>query len=315
MSGFTFTLRRLLISLPTLLGAFALIFMIPRLSPGDPVALIMQENFTQSTYEAIREQLGLHLPVHEQFVRSLASTLRGDLGQSYYNRRPVAANIAAQIPHTVTLAVAALLVSVAVGIPAGILAASRRNRATDYVTMVVALLALSAPSFWLGIVFILVFSLQLGWLPSSGLGVQGDLGSTLRHLILPASVLGLSSAGALARLTRSSMLQVLSEDYVRTARAFGFGRLRVLVRHALRNALSPIVTIIGLQAVRLLTGTVVVEMVFARAGLGRTLVMAMTTRDYPQIQGVLILLVTVAILMNLVVDLLYAWIDPRIRYG
>lgn len=315
MSGLTFTLRRLLISLPTLLGAFALIFMIPRLSPGDPVALIMQENFTQSSYEVIRQQLGLHLPVHEQFVRSLGATLRGELGLSYYNRRPVAANIAAQIPHTVTLAVAALLVSVAVGVPAGILAASRRNRATDYVTMIVALLALSAPSFWLGIVFILVFSLQLGWLPSSGLGVPGDLGSTLRHLILPAAVLGLSSAGALARLTRSSMLQVLSEDYVRTARAFGFSRLRVLLRHALRNALSPIVTIVGLQAVRLLTGTVVVEMVFARAGLGRTLVMAMTTRDYPQIQGVLILLVTVAIVMNLVVDLLYAWIDPRIRYA
>jgi ABC-type dipeptide/oligopeptide/nickel transport system permease component len=289
--------------------------MIPRLSPGDPVAMIMAENFTQSSYDAIAAQLGLDRPAYEQFFRSLGDYLRGDLGLSYYNRRPVAANIASQIPHTVSLALASLLVAIAIGVPAGVFAASQRNKPADFATMVVALLALSALNFWLGIVFIVVFSLNLGWLPSSGLGAPGDLVSTLRHLVLPALVLGLSSAGILARLTRSSMLQVLSEDYVRTARAYGFTQFRIVFKHALRNALSPIITLIGLQAVRLLTGTVVVELVFARAGLGRTLVQAILTRDFPQIQGVLTLLVTVAILMNLFVDVLYGWVDPRIRYG
>lgn len=314
MSGLTYILRRLLMAVPTLLGAFALIFLIPRLSPGDPVVLLMQENFTQTSYDAIRHQLGLDRPAPEQFVRSMLDFVRGDLGQSFYNRRPVAANIAAQLPHTLSLALAALLVAVCIGIPAGVFAATQRNRPGDYLTMVLALLALSAPSFWLGIVFIVTFSLGLGWLPSSGLGAPGDLLSTLSHLVLPALVLGLTSAGVLARLTRSSMLQVLSEDYVRTARAFGFGPRSVVYRHALRNALLPVVTLIGLQATRLLTGTVVIELVFARAGLGRTLVQAILTRDYPQIQGVLTLLVTVAILMNLLVDVLYGWIDPRIRY-
>ncbi len=310
----TYLARRLLIGLPTLLGAFLLIFLIPRLVPGDPVALVMRDNYTQSNYQAVKHQLGLDRPVTTQFFTSLANAVRGDFGRSFYNRRPVAANIGSQIPHTVSLAVAALLVALAVGIPAGAIAATKRNSGADLATMVLALLALSAPSFWLAIVFILTFSLKLGWLPSSGLGTPGDVGSTVSHLVLPALVLGLSSAGVLARLTRSSMLQVLSEDYIRTARAFGFGPPRVVFRHALRNALLPVVTVIGIEAAKLLTGTVVIEVVFARAGLGRTLVQAILARDYPQMQGVLILYVTVAIAMNILVDLAYGWIDPRIRY-
>ena len=315
MASVTYFARRLFIGLPTLLGAFVLIFLIPRLVPGDPVALVMRDNYTQSSYEAVRHQLGLDRPVATQFFTSLAAALRGDFGKSFYNRRPVAANIGSQLPHTLALALAALAVAVAVGIPAGALAATQRNRGADVVTMILALLALSAPSFLLAIIFILTFSLELGWLPSSGLGRPGHLGSIVSHLILPALVLGLSSAGVLARLTRSSMLQVLSEDFVRTARAFGFAPLRVVFRHALRNALLPVVTVIGIEAAKLLTGTVVVEIVFARAGLGRTLVQAIIARDYPQIQGVLMLYVTVAILMNILIDVLYGWIDPRIRYG
>jgi ABC-type dipeptide/oligopeptide/nickel transport system permease component len=310
----TFVARRILIGLPTLLGAFLLIFSIPRLVPGDPVALVMRDNYTQSNYDAVEHQLGLDRPVTTQFFVALGNALRGDFGQSFYNRRPVAANVGSQIPHTVSLALAALLVAVGVGIPAGAIAATKRNSGADLATMVLSLLALSAPSFWLGIIFILTFSLGLGWLPSSGLGTPGNVPSTLSHLVLPALVLGLSSAGVLARLTRSAMLQVLSEDYVRTAKAFGFHPRRVIFRHALRNALLPVVTVVGIEASKLLTGTVVIEVVFARAGLGRTLVHAIVARDYPQVQGVLILYVTVAIVMNIFIDVAYGWIDPRIRY-
>lgn len=314
MTGLTFTLRRLLVSVPTLLGAFALIFLIPRLVPGDPVALVMQDNFTQSSYASVKHELGLDKPVVVQFVQSLANAFRGNFGYSFYNRRSVAENIGSQIPYTLELAIAALIVAVVVGIPLGALAATHRNGIADVAAMVLALLVLSAPSFWLGIVFIIAFSLALGWLPSSGLGTPGDALSILTHLILPATVLGLSSAGILARLTRSSMLQVLSEDYVRTAHAFGFAPTKVVFRFALRNALLPVVTVIGMEASKLLTGTVVIEVVFARAGLGRTLVQAILTRDYPQIQGVLTLYVAVAIVLNILVDLAYSWIDPRIRY-
>jgi peptide/nickel transport system permease protein len=309
-----YIVKRLLVSIPTLLGAFALIFMITRFVPGDPVLLIMQENLTQASYEAIQRQLGLDVSPWRQFWTSLTGALQGDFGQSFSNRRPVLSNIEAQLPHTVRLAAAALLVSVVVGVPMGLLAATRRNRPTDHGTMIVSLLALCAPNFWLGVVFILLFALTLGWFPSSGVGRAGDPIAMLRHLALPAMVLGLSGAGILARVTRSAMLDVLAHDYVRTARAFGFPPRTVVLRYALRNAMLPIITVTGLEAVKHLTGTVVVEVVFARAGIGRTLVQAILTRDYPQIQGVLIFFVTIAIALNLVVDLLYGFVDPRIRY-
>lgn len=312
MSGYV--VKRILISVPTLLGAYALIFLITRFVPGDPVVLIMQENLTQSSYEAIQRQLGLDRPAWTQFWQSLTDTLRGDFGQSFYNRRLVLSNIQDQLPHTISLAAAALVVSIVVGIPMGILAALKRGRPADHVTMIVSLLALCAPNFWLAIVFILVFALVLGWLPSSGVGPSGDPVATLRHLVLPALVLGLSGAGILARIARSSMLEVLRHDYIRTARAFGFAQRTVIYRFALRNALLPIITVAGLEAVKHLTGTVVVEVVFARAGIGRTLVQSILTRDYPQIQGVLIFFVTIAIAINLFVDLLYGLVDPRIRY-
>lgn len=310
-----FVVRRLLMAIPTLLGAYILIFLLTRLVPGDPVMLILEENYSTSSasYEAIQRQLGLDKPIWEQFFHSLGNTLRGDFGVSFQNSRPVALNVNDQIIDTVRLAVVALFLSGAIGIPAGVIAALRHNRWQDLSTMTLSLLALCAPSFWLAILLIIVFSLKLGWLPTFGVGEPGDWLSIGKHLVLPGLALGAGGAGLVARVARSSMLEALSHDYVRTARAKGLRESVVIVRHALRNALLPVVTIFGLEAVTLLTGTVIIETVFARRGIGKLLVDAILVRDYPQIQAILTLFVAIAIVTNILVDLAYGLVDPRIR--
>lgn len=311
----TYILHRLALALPTLIGAYAFIFLLTRLVPGDPALIIIEENFTEASYELVRQQLGLDLPVWQQLWNGAVSALGGDFGESYQNGRSVLTNIREQLPHTLQLAAGALLVSVSVGVPLGVLAATHRNRWPDHTAMVASLIALCAPNFWLGVVFIVIFSLKLGWLPAFGTGFSDDPGVVLRHLVLPATVLGLSGAGVLARMTRSSMLEVLSQDYVRTARATGFSNRTVVYKYALRNALIAIVTVIGLEVIKQITGTVVIETVFARPGVGRTLVDAVLARDYPQIQAVLLLFITLSIVINLITDLSYALINPRTRYA
>jgi peptide/nickel transport system permease protein len=309
-----FVLGRIAMSIPTLLGAFALIFLMTRLVPGDPALIILEENYTQDSYEAVQQQLGLDKPVWQQFTSSLTKAMTGDLGSSFQNKRPVWLNIQSQLGDTLQLTVAALVIAAAIGIPAGIISALRRNSWVDYSAMVGALLALCAPSFWLGAVFIIIFSLNLGWFPAFGSAASANPWEIVKYLALPGITLGAAAAGLVARITRSSMLEVLSQDYVRTGRAKGLTERTVTYKHALRNAMIPIATIFGVEVVALLTGAVVVETVFARPGIGRLLVEAILSRDYPQIQGILILFVVLAVVVNLLVDIAYGIIDPRIRH-
>lgn len=310
-----YVIRRLASTIPTLLAAFMIVFLLTRFVPGDPVRIILQEQASAETYEAVEKQLGLDKSVGEQLVASFTDLARFDLGTSFHNRRPVSDNISARILPTVYLTVGALIVSAIIGIPAGMIAARYRGRWPDFVSMIAALLSLCAPSFWLAILLIMLFSLKLGLLPTFGVGDSGDPLSIVKHLVLPSIALGTSAAGLVARVTRSAMLEVLSEDYVRTARAKGLSERVVVYKHALLNATIPITTIFGLEVITLLTGTVIIEKVFARQGLGQLLVDSILTRDYPQIQGVLLLFVFMATAVNLIVDLLYAYLDPRIRYS
>lgn len=310
----TYIVKRLLLTLITLLGAYAFIFLLTRLVPGDPALLIVEENFTQESYESVRQKLGLDLPMLQQLWISSRSVLTGDLGNSFRNGQSVSDIITSQFPHTVGLAITALLISVTVGIPFGIYAASNRNKFPDHAAMIVSLVALCAPNFWLGIIFIIIFSLHLGWLPAFGVGYADDPVTLLKHLLLPGLVLGLSSAGILARISRATMLEILSQDYVRTAHAMGFNPRTVLYKYALKNAMIANLTVIGLEAIKMFTGTVVIEVVFARPGIGRTLVESILARDYPVIQTILLLFITLSITINFVIDLAYGFTDPRIKF-
>jgi ABC-type dipeptide/oligopeptide/nickel transport system permease component len=311
-----FVARRILVALPTLIGAFILLFLMIRFVPGDPVLVIMDANPTgAASYDAIQHRLGLDKPLAQQFVESITNMAHGDLGTSFQNERPVSVNILDQLPDTIILAAAALLISGLIGIPSGVIAALRRNRWQDFAAMVGSLIGVCAPSFWLAILLIIVFSLKLGWLPTFGVGDRHHPLSVLSHVLLPAISLGAASAGLVARVTRSSMLETMSQDYVRTARSKGLAEWKVVIRHGLRNALMSITTIYGLEAVALLSGAVITETVFARRGIGKLLIDAVLSRDYPQIQALLFLFVILAVVINIAIDVVYAVVDPRIRYG
>jgi len=277
--------------------------------PGDPVKIMLAEFVTTPDQIAqMRAQLHLDEPVLKQYGRFVGSALRGDLGVSIRSRRPVTAEITENIGSTGQLALASMLVAIGLGVPLGLLAALGRNSWLDVAAMVVALLGVAMPSFWLGFLLIFVFSLHLGWLPATG-------GGDLLHLVMPAVALGMIAAAIIARLTRSSMLEVLGQDYVRTARAKGLGSGSVIVRHALRNALIPVVTVFGLQFGNLLAGAVIVETVFSRPGLGRLIVGGILAKDFPLVQGTVLFVAAAYVLINVVVDVAYAYVDPRIRIG
>jgi peptide/nickel transport system permease protein len=248
-----------------------------------------------------------------QFLDYLARLLRGDLGVSIASRQPVADQIAARLPSTATLAIAGVLMSVVIGVPLGVLSATMRGRVADFVTLVISSFGVAAPPFWIGILLSTAFAIHLGWLPAIGGGEPGDTGSILRALVLPATALGLSGMALVARMTRSSMLDVLSEDYVRTARAKGLGERAVVYKHGLRNAAIPIVTVIGLNFGHLLGGTIVMETVFARPGIGKLLLDAILGRDYPVVQGVTLVIAVSFVLVNLLTDLTYPFFDPRLK--
>lgn len=305
----TWILRRILAIVPVLFGVTLAVFSMLFLVPGDPVKMMLAEFVTNPDQVAqMRAQLHLDEPILQQYGRFVTGAVRGDLGISIRSRRPVATEIGENVASTAQLAVAAMLVAVALGIPLGLVAALARNSWLDVASMGAALLGVSMPSFWLGLLLIFVFSLHLAWFPATG-------GGDVHHLVLPAITLGLVASAIIARLTRSSMLEVLGQDYVRTARAKGLGAFAVVVRHALKNALIPIITIFGLQFGNLLAGAVIVETVFSRPGLGRLIVGGILNKDFPLVQGTVLFVATIYVMINLLVDVAYAYADPRIRFG
>ncbi|TVQ87995.1 MAG: ABC transporter permease [Chromatiaceae bacterium] len=295
-------------ALVVMFGVSTLVFLLLHLIPGDPVDAMLGETARAADREELRQALGLHLPVYAQYQRYLGGLLRLDLGQSLRDQRPVAALLAERLPATALLAVAALSVALLLALPLGVLAARHRGRALDGAAMSFSLLGISLPNFWLGPLLILVFSLWLGWTP-----VSGNDGPV--SLILPALTLGTGLAAILARMVRASVLEVLNEDYVRTARAKGLSEVQVLRHHALRNAWLPVLTLVGLQLGGLLGGAVITETVFAWPGIGSLTVEAIQARDYPVVQGCVLLISLITVLINTLTDLLYARIDPRIGLG
>lgn len=297
--------RRLAQSLLVLLGVSFVVFAILHLT-GDPALVLLPPEATAEDVRQFREAMGFNDPFLVQYVRFLRGALQGDFGQSIRHGQPAFELVAERMPATFELAGAGLLIAILLAIPTGILSAVRRNTPVDYAATVVALLGQSMPTFWLGIMLILLFSVQLGLLPSSGRG-------TLQHLLLPALTLGLFTTARITRLTRSGMLEVLNQDYIRTARAKGVAGAPVVWKHALKNAAIPIVTIVGIEMGTLLGGSVITETIFAWPGVGRLSVQAIYNRDYPVVQAAVFLLSTTFVLVNLVVDFLYTYLDPRIR--
>ncbi|CAG1021986.1 Glutathione transport system permease protein GsiC [Methylococcales bacterium] len=299
---------RLLIAIPVLWGVSTLVFAMLHLTPGDPVELMLsQSGATRKTVEQMRTQLGLDDPLPIQYVRFLGNALRGDLGDSIINDQSVVKLILAQLPSTLELAVAGMAIGILLGGILGIVAALRPNTLSDYGSMIIAMVGVSVPSFWLGLLFIFFFALRLGWFPATG---QGGW----ERLVMPATVLGLGVAGMIARLVRSSMLEVLRQEYITTARAKGLFELRVVLRHALKNALIPTVTMVGLQFGQLLSGAVIVETVFARQGVGRLAVDAILRKDFPLVQGTVLFIAVIYVVSNLFTDICYGYLDPRIRF-
>jgi peptide/nickel transport system permease protein len=305
----TYLARRLLAVVPVLFGVTLAVFSMLFLVPGDPVKMMLAEFVTTPDQIAqMRAQLHLDEPILKQYGRFVGNALRGDLGTSIRSRRAVATEIGENVGSTAQLALASMAVAVAIGVPLGMVAALFRSSWLDAGSMIVALLGVSMPSFWLGLLMIFAFSLHLGWFPATG-------GGDLWHLVLPSVTLGMIASAIIARLTRSSMLEVLGQDYVRTARAKGLAWWGVVVRHALKNALIPVITIFGLQFGNLLAGAVIVETVFSRPGLGRLIVGGILAKDFPLVQGTVLFVATAYVLINVLVDVAYAYVDPRIRFG
>ncbi len=331
-----YILKRLIMLFPVLLGVSLFVFLVLHLFTTDPAALMLGQHATTEQVEALREELGLNDPIYVQFGRFLWDTVHGDFGRSLMTRTPVTDELLKRFPATVELALAAILLAALVGVTVGVISAVRQYSFFDYFSMVGALLGVSMPIFWLGLMLIIVFAVNLHWLPVAGridIGLEPQhitgfyildsiltrdwaaLQSALAHLVLPAVALASYSTAIIARMTRSTMLEVIRQDYIRTARAKGLSETLVIYKHALRNALIPIVTVIGLQLGILLGGAVLTETVFSWPGIGFFLVSGILAADYPVVQGAVILWATVFVLTNLVVDILYAFLDPRIRYS
>jgi peptide/nickel transport system permease protein len=308
----------LVLAVPTVLGVVTAVFLLIRLVPGDVVTQLigLEGSLPSGRVEELRRLFGLNLPLHVQYGEYVGNVARGNLGTSLRTGRAVGPELARRFPVTIQLAVMGLAVAVIIGLPIGILAALRHGRIPDYVATGFALLGLSVPSFWLAILLILLFALRLRWLPPTGYFSPGEsIAENLRHLVLPALSLGLVLAAASTRIVRSSLLEVLGRHYVRTARAKGLWEGAVVLRHALRNALIPVVTVIGLQFGTLLGGTVIIEQIFSLPGIGRYALEGINLRDYPVVQGAVLAIALSFTLVNLLVDLCYGFLDPRIRYS
>jgi ABC-type dipeptide/oligopeptide/nickel transport system permease component len=311
---FQYVARRLLFSIPVFLGVVTIVFFVVRVIPGDPAVAALGDYASKEAVEALRTRMGLNDPLLVQYGRFLMDLARGDLGKSMITSVPIRDQVAHALPYSLELTGLAILIGVSLGVPIGAYTAVRRNRLADYVGRVLALTGLSVPAFYLGILLTLLVAIQLGWLPAIGGGDRSDPRDIARHVILPALTLGLVMTASVARLSRSAMLSVVSQDYVRTARAKGLREWLVLSRHALRSALLPIVSVIGVWAVSLIGDSVTVEVVFARPGLGKMMVGAILQRDYTALQSVMVVYTGVVVLINLLTDLVYGWVDPRVRH-
>lgn len=312
----TYLIRRIGSVVATMLVVGVVMFFIIRSVPGDVTSALLGQDATPEQIAAMRVRLNLDQPVPAQFVAWFGGVLRGDLGDSIYMRVPVLEAIAQRIEPTAMLALAATLVAVVFGVGLGVVAAVRHGTAVDYAVMVIAMLGLSVPTFWLGLLMILLFAVNLQWLPAAGYApIAEDPIRTLRYLVMPALALGFSQAAVIARMTRASLLDTLGEDYVRTARSKGLPSLRVVLRHALRNAMMPVLTVIGLSIATLAGGVVVTETVFNIPGAGRLVIESVQRRDYPVLQGSVIAVALVYAVVNLLVDLSYLALDPRVRYA
>jgi len=311
-----YALRRLLLALPVLFGVSVLVFAVLHLAPGDPAAIMLGAQATKEDVVRLHRDLGLDQPLVVQYVRWMGHVLQGDLGRSIPLGRAVLPEVLLRFKATLVLTAGALLIAILLGLAAGIVSAVKQYTWLDRISMGVAVTGVSLPVFWTGIMLILLFALQLRWFPSSGMSSPYGSGvaDVLWHLVLPAVTLGTASAAALARLTRSSVLEIIRQDYVRSARAKGLAERAVITRHVLKNAINPIITVLGLQVGFLLGGAILTETVFSWPGLGSMMVRAIQARDYPLVQGGVLLIATTFVLVNLVVDLLYAVFDPRIRY-
>ena len=310
-----FVIRRVLATIPVALVVGTVVFFLSHLIPGDPARIMAGPEASQSDVDRITRSLGLDQPLPVQYITWLGNAVRGDLGVSFFQQEPVLATVLSRLEPTVTLAVLATLFSVSVGVPLGIIAARNRGSVLDRVVMAFAVAGISVPYFWLGLMLVALFAVQLGWLPAVGYQspYKGDL-SALRHLIMPVVALGFSASAFTARLTRTTMVQILEEDYVRTARAKGLSGSRVLFRHALPNSLILIITSLGLTFASLLSGAIITEVIFNIPGVGRLILEAIHRRDYPLIQGVILMIAIFNVCVNLIVDLLYGIVDPRISY-
>lgn len=314
-----FMLNRLLHTLPVLLGVSMVAFFVLRLSPGDPALFLTHGDATPEELARIRADLGLDQSIIVQYIAWLKEVVTGNFGHSFYTSQPVINELLERFPNTLLLTAAAILMALAFGLPLGILAAKKRGTSFDSASMFVSVMGWSMPNFWFGLILIIVFGVWLRWLPTSGMydimAMEKSWSDLLRHLILPAFTLATAHMAYIARFTRSSLLEVLEQDFIRTARAKGLTEWAVVMRHALRNSLIPIISVLGVSIGHLLGGAVIVEAVFSWPGLGSLMVQSILNRDYPTVQGAMLFAAIIFIFVNLVADLLYAVIDPRIRYN
>ncbi len=312
-------IRRLLLVIPTLLGTSFLIFGLTRLLPGDVVILKLQDvggPYAEANQEILRHKLGLDEPIYTQYFKWLGGVVRGDFGVSLWRETAVFPEIMDRLEVTVELAILAFMVALVIAIPAGVASAVWQDTPIDYVARFISVLGVSVPNFWLGTLFLLLPSLWFGWIPPIGFKpITEDPSTNLQQFAFPAIAVGAAYSATLMRMVRSSLLEVLRQDYVRTARSKGLAERSVILRHALRNSLIPVVTLAGAAVGGLLAGTVIIENIFALPGMGNLLIGSISARDYPIIQGVVLIIVTFYVLLNLLVDVLYSFLDPRIRYG
>ena len=311
---YAFVIKRLASAMVTLFAVMTLVFVLVRIVPGDPAQVVLGDQASQEAIEAMRVRLGLDRSIWEQYVDFISGALVGDWGTSMVTGQPVVGEVLKVLPWTIELTVVSLIIGAIVGIPLGVWAAVRRNRFIDYLLRIVSLLGLSFPAFVSAIMLLLAFSIQMRWFPVISSGGDGSFGARMQALALPAINLGLIMAAYITRVTRSAMLEVLGEDYVRTAKAKGVPQKAVLWRHALRNALIPVVTVVGLYLGILIGNSVLTEVVFNRPGLGKLIVGALNQRDYTMLQGMMVIYTFVVVIVNLVTDLTYGLIDPRVKY-
>ena len=312
---FRHILRRVLLAIPTLLAVFTVIFIIVRVAPGDPAIAALGDAASPAAVDALRERMGLNEPLWKQYLTFLGDLAQGDLGKSLISQRSASSQIWFVLPYTLELTFVAILIGLALGVPIGTITAVRRNRPTDYVGRVLSLIGLSLPAFYLAILMMFLFSVRLDWLPAVGDPGFDDPGRNLSYLIMPAFTLGLIETAYIARMTRSVMIGILSDDYVRTARAKGLAEWNVLMKHALRAGLVPIVSLVGIFAISLIGSSVLVEEVFARPGLGKLMVGAAKQKDYTLLQSITVVYALIIVGINLITDLIYTAVDPRVRYS